>query len=365
MTAAPAPPSPSLLQRLRYRVGLVLLREDVRGQGAHVDPEDPDAPVPAPPASRVLWRVLASPTIERFADALRPPGGGTVRAGVVEDLAEYHHMSPDQVVQRCLRWEEESVEEWRAAGGDSPEGLSRFYDSVQSWSFDLLWYAYLQTAGYGYPMSVIVADWLGPPRPGARMLDLGSGVGVTAQLFAALGYQVTLADVSTPLLDFARRRLARRSIAADHVHLPADLPEGAFDLVTAVDVMVHIPDVAATARQLHAALRPGGLLVTNFDVRRRAPGSGNDWHLYEDDLPLRWAVERTGFRQVAYLDGIIRIYRAVPAVGSGWRLLQALAWVRLASPPARAVRRLRRWASRVLLQTARRLRGRPSVRAAR
>ena len=66
-----------------------------------------------------------------FADSLRPPAGGSVRDGVIGDLAEYFQLSPEQVVHRCLHWEDESVQEWRASR-DAPEGLAQFYDSVQS-----------------------------------------------------------------------------------------------------------------------------------------------------------------------------------------------------------------------------------------
>jgi 2-polyprenyl-3-methyl-5-hydroxy-6-metoxy-1,4-benzoquinol methylase len=226
---------------------------------------------------------------------LRPPGGGPVRDGVLGDLAEYHQLTADQVVHRCLHWEDESVAEWRASAGTAG-GLTEFYNSVTSWSFDLLWFAYLQTVGFAYPNHVVVADRLAPPRAGARVLDFGSGVGVTAQLFGTLGYEVTLADVSAPLLAFARWRLERRGVKASYVHLPAELPPDSYDLITALDTFAHVPDPARAARELHQATRPGGYLVANFDVRRRS--ERNAWHLHEDDLPLRWAIEQSGYTAV-------------------------------------------------------------------
>ena len=167
---------------------------------------------------------------------------------------------------------------------------------------------------------------------------------------------MTLADLSGPLLNFARWRLERRGLKATYLHLPAQLPENHFDLVTAVDVLAHVADVSETAQRLHRALRPGGLLVANFDVRRYSPR--NAWHLYEDDLPLRWAVQRAGFVPVGLIDGILWIYRAVPPTGAGWQVRKALAWVRLASPPARTVRAVRRALARAALVTLSRLTGR-------
>jgi SAM-dependent methyltransferase len=341
------------------RIIMVLLRENEGGQGRHIDPEDPATQPPRTDRWTAAQRAAnQSPSMGLFADALPPPGGGSARDGVLGDLAEYHRLGAAEVVERCLRWEEDSVEEWQAGSRDTAAGLAEFYNSVESWSFDLLWYAYLQSLGYGYPQSVIVADRVGPAAPGARMLDLGSGSGVTAQLFASLGYEVTLADVSAPLLAFARWRLEKRGVPATYLHLPADLPEASFDLVTAVDVMAHVPDATATARELHRALRPGGLFAANFDVRRRS--ARNAWHLYEDDLPLRWAVERVGFTPVGLIDGIVWMYQARPTTGLGWRLRHAVTWIRLASPPARALRSVRRALARAALVTVLRVRGRNS-----
>jgi 2-polyprenyl-3-methyl-5-hydroxy-6-metoxy-1,4-benzoquinol methylase len=355
-TQPPARETSSLLGRLRTRILTVLLRESRGGSGLHVDPEDPATP----PPSTAGWtptrrRAQESVHMGLFADALRPPAGGAVRDGVIDDLARYYHVAAQEVVHRCLHWEDDSVEEWRAASPDTPQGLAQFYNSVTSWSFDLLWYAYLQTVGFAPPNHVIVADQLGRPDAGARLLDFGSGVGVTAQLFAALGYDVTLADVSAPLLTFAQWRLEQRGVKATYIQLPAELPAAEYDLITALDTLAHVPDAKQTAQELYLATRPDGHLVTNFDVRRQS--ERNAWHLYEDDLPLRWAVERAGYIPVQLIDGSLWIYRAGPTAGTTWRLRKAGAWLRLASPPARWIRALRRGVARVGLATLRRMRG--------
>ncbi len=344
---------PALLTRLRNRVALVVFREQVRGQGQHVDPEK----LGPGHESRATWsaakrRAIMSPTMARFADALRPPTGGTVREGVIGDLAEYYQITPEQALERCLAWEEASVDEWDAAPRDSEDGITDFYNTVESWSYDLLWYAYLQSEGLGYPESVIVADAIQPHPEGGRACDLGSGAGITAQLFAALGYDVTLADISSTLLGFAKWRLERRGVKADFVHLPADLPRDHFDLVTALDVIAHVPDVHATARQIRDSLHDGGLFVANFDVRRHSPE--NAWHLYEDDLPLRWAVQRAGFVPVRLIDGQLWLYRACERSGARWAMRRGLAWTRLASPPARLTRAGRRALARLILAVLRR-----------
>lgn len=330
------------VSRALNRVALVLLREDTSGQGRHVDPDAPDTPPPATARwTRAHAAAVTSPTMELFCDALRPVEGGSPRDGVLGDLAEHFGISTAAALEHCLDWEHASLREWEAAPRDTLEGIADFYDTATSWAFDLSWYNYLQVSGTAYPKSVIVADRLGWTS-GMRVLDYGSGVGATAQLAAALGCEVTLADVAAPLLSFARWRLDRRGVQAGYLHLPAPLPPAHFDVVTALDVLAHVPpaELRGVAESLHATLRPGGLLATGYDVRRAS--RENAWHLHEDDLPLRWEIARAGFRPADLIDGTTWIYRAGPTRGPRWHLFRALSWARLASPPARLLRRARR-----------------------
>ena len=340
---------------------MILLEERTGGWGLHLDPEDSATPPPSTAGwSNGRLRAQRSATMAAFADTMRPPAGGAVRDGVIEDLATYHRLTPQQVVQRCQRWEEDSEQEWRAAAADAtPDGLTRFFGTITSWSFDLLWYSYLQAAGFASPKHVVAADWLPNPVAGARLLDFGSGVGVAGQLFAGLGYDVTLADVSSPLLEFARWRLERRDVKASYAHLPAPLPTASYDVINALDTLTHVPDIGQTARELHAATRPGGYLVTNFETRRRS--ERNRWHLYHDDLPLRWAIERAGFVPVAHIDENIWIYQAASAAGARRWMREATAWLRLASPPVRGLRVTRRALARAALVAVQRLRGRADL----
>ncbi len=129
-------------------------------------------------------------------------------------------------------------------------------------------------------------------------------------MFARLGYETDLADVSTSLLQFGRWRLERRGEVARYIDLNHDrLTSQAYDVITAIDTLVHVPDVALTVGELHRALKPGGILFANFDVRPPTPE--NAWHLYSDDIPLRWMLQRTGFEPIKSLDGMITAYRKV------------------------------------------------------
>jgi SAM-dependent methyltransferase len=337
------------------RLKLALLAESEDGNGPHPDPLDPAVRAKFgldwSPLRRAAY---ASREMELFRDALRLPGLG-VRESVLDDLSTHYRIDPEESLHRCRHWEDISVEEWSSGDRSTPEGLIDFYDSVQSWSFDLLWYAYLQASGFGYPESVVAASWLADRQPPGDHLDFGSGAGVTSQLMHRLGHRTTLADISRPLLSFARFRLDRREVPAEYIHLTeASLPDDSYDVITALDTLISVPDVGETARQLHRALRPGGYLVGNFDPRRKSERTA--WHLYSDDLELRRAVQRAGFEPVAFLDRVLWIWRRVPTEGRDHQLRGLRDWALLASPPVRAIRTARHSAARAGLVAARRVR---------
>ena len=108
-----------------------------------------------------------------------------------------------------------------------------------------------------------VADRAGL-RPGASVLDLGSGYGATARFLA----QSHAAGVTALTLSPVQHAHA---LAADPVSpapdyrlgdfLDADLPSGAYDAVLAVESLSHRTDLDATLRKIHGVLRPGGRFV--------------------------------------------------------------------------------------------------------
>jgi SAM-dependent methyltransferase len=301
--------------------------------------------------SKAQQRAFASTEMKLFRACLGLPGVPDVRTAMLDDLSSYSGLPPEECVERCRNWESWSVEEWLAADQPGIDPLKNFYRTTESWAFDLMWYAYMQTAGYGYPTSVLALRAVGAQGNGRAHLDFGSGAGVTSQLFARAGYETTLADISTSLLDFARHRLSRRGETARFIDLnEEELEPGRYDVITALDTLVHVPDLAKVVADLHRALRPGGWLVTNFDVR--PPSLENAWHLYEDDLDLRATVRRTGFAPSRRFGGYVA-YRRVDPSGAAQRLRVLHDQLVLTSRPRRFIRRQNRRLAATLWQAAR------------
>jgi SAM-dependent methyltransferase len=217
-------------------------------------------------------------------------------AAVIAELGEYFHLDPDVVRERCENWTRYSRDEGLAGDRSTDEGLRDFFDQQTSWIFDTMWYHANQYSGSAPAESVEIA--LGCAHlPTGRLLDFGAGPGTAAIFFHDLGWDTSILDISKTMRDFAAWRLQRRNVKARIYADVNELPTESFDLVTAFDVMVHVPNAGEVIARLHRSLKLGGHLVFNIDNR---PASlDNHGHLYEDQWPILRTVRRAGFRRLS------------------------------------------------------------------
>lgn len=192
-------------------------------------------------------------------------GGGSGNALVevlAREISEYTGEDTEVVEAKMRGGTDAFAQLWRESGVDpaDAESLRRFYNAGLTEAYELMfWHA----GGLGRcPVDYVLASWIGRQVGARRVLDFGSGVGSGAIFLSACGFAVSLADISAPLLDFSRARLAARGIDAECYLLPQErVPRGAFDLVTCMDVIEHVPDPVATVDDLASYLRVGGVLV--------------------------------------------------------------------------------------------------------
>ncbi len=121
----------------------------------------------------------------------------------------------------------------------------------------------------GFPAQLLdVLAARGVPTRGARVVDLGTGTGSLARLFAGYGCEVTGVDIAAPLLEQARRLDGEHGVEVTYAQAPAEatgLPSAAFELVSAGQCW-HWFDRAAAAREVARLLVPDGrALIAHFD----------------------------------------------------------------------------------------------------
>ena len=97
---------------------------------------------------------------------------------------------------------------------------------------------------------------------GARLLEIGCGMGTDLLQFARGGARCVGIDLTPRSVEITRHRFrlydaAGAFMISDGEHLP--FPDESFDAVYSNGVLHHTPDTAGAIREVHRVLRPGGV----------------------------------------------------------------------------------------------------------
>ena len=103
--------------------------------------------------------------------------------------------------------------------------------------------------------------------PNTRIVDVGCGGGILSEAMARRGANVLGIDLSQAVLDVAELHAIESNVAVEYrsiaaEELAADRPN-AFDLVTCMEMLEHVPDPEATLAALAALVKPGGDIVVS------------------------------------------------------------------------------------------------------
>jgi 2-polyprenyl-6-hydroxyphenyl methylase/3-demethylubiquinone-9 3-methyltransferase len=113
------------------------------------------------------------------------------------------------------------------------------------------------------------------PLRSARVLDVGCGGGLMAEALCRAGARVTAVDLAPSMIEVARLHALEAGLDIDYrVASSADLAAnepGAYDVVTCMEMLEHVPAPDRTLAELGALLRPGGsLFVSTINRTARA-----------------------------------------------------------------------------------------------
>ena len=119
-----------------------------------------------------------------------------------------------------------------------------------------------------HKMNPLRLDWIdrqGGGLAGKRVVDVGCGGGILTEAMAARGAATLGIDLGDKALSVARLHKLESGTAAEYRLIAAEalaqeMP-GAFDVVTCMEMLEHVPDPASIVAACAALTRPGGILV--------------------------------------------------------------------------------------------------------
>ena len=141
----------------------------------------------------------------------------------------------------------------------------------------------------------VVMNFIERRAPFANVLDFGCGSGVLLPFLAKHSQHVIGLDVDLLAYSLMSKRLNfPSSIEVRNVNQNplSSLPAASFDLITALDVLEHVDDLASTLRDLMRLLKPGGWLVVSgptenifYKIGRKLAGPEYSGAYHERGIP--------------------------------------------------------------------------------
>jgi 2-polyprenyl-3-methyl-5-hydroxy-6-metoxy-1,4-benzoquinol methylase len=231
-----------------------------------------------------------------WTEALLVQGRRDLAESCIYELGLYTRCEDSGEIRRLCRLAVETLaEEWRnKVDPKDRKSVENFYNETRAEIYELMWWHTL--VDDLSPLSYVTALQFAERKGCHSCLDFGAGAGSGSILFARHGFEVGLADISSPLLEFSRWRFGLRNLPGEFYDLKTrGLPPAAFDMITAMDVFEHLADPVEALETLSTALRPGGFLYGRFHAEH---DEDRPLHVVHDFGPSLKRLGELGFIQV-------------------------------------------------------------------
>lgn len=164
-------------------------------------------------------------------------------------------------------------------------GSKEFYDNVEKVRYDL---------EPTIPMFADFKNW-----KGAKVLEVGCGLGTETTQFARAGADITAIDVSTESVNHTNNRLTLYGLKGQAIHMNAEdmqLKDDTFDLVYSWGVIHHSPNPQKVINEIRRVLKPSGMFKGMMYHRFSTMGIAvwiKDFLKYKQLVSLKTALDRS------------------------------------------------------------------------
>ena len=161
----------------------------------------------------------------------------------VADVMAFTKTTHDQVRERMKKGSAPLKDEWNAWEKQGPmtdERTTQFYKQTTNYIYELAeWHLFVPGKRQS---DLALVEEMRRHKP-KNILDFGGGTGLVAILLARAGFDVTLADLDSTTLTFAKFRAERHGDKlkywkSDVEPMP---PDQKYDVILALDVLEHLP----------------------------------------------------------------------------------------------------------------------------
>lgn len=168
---------------------------------------------------------------------------------LLDDISDFKGEDIESVIAKVKDGVRLIAEEWLKKNPKTDREIKDFYKRTENYIYDLaLWHV---TTRRGFDIQLL----LDVRRLNVKtILDFGCGIGQNSIMLAREGYDVTMADLKSHTLDFAKHRFTKHKIPhrvwqVDVKDMP---PLKKYDVIISYDVLEHLPkgELKAVAEKL-------------------------------------------------------------------------------------------------------------------